>query len=118
LSHKNKTKEKKMFQSSRRIKDDNITSSEVRYIILLALQLIDYPYGDGIEVALGGGWRSFYKCETIAPDGKLLNDSKCRLDGKDLTKEWLDKFSNSAYVSNRTQLKDIDPKKVDHLLGR
>ena len=85
---------------------------------MLALQLINYPYGDGIEVVLGGGWRSFYKCETIAPDGKLLNDSKCRLDGKDLTKEWREKFNNSAYATDRTQLNDVDPNKVDHLLGK
>ena len=79
--------------------------------------MIDYPYGDGIEVVLGGGWRSFYKCETIAPDGQLLNDSNCRLDGKDLTKEWTTKYDNSAYVTNRTQLKNVNPDKVDHLLG-
>jgi alkaline phosphatase len=80
--------------------------------------LINYPYGDGIEVVLGGGWRSFYKCGTIAPDGKLLNNSKCRRDGRDLTQEWREKFNNSAYVSDRTQLNNIDGNKVDHLLGK
>ncbi|XP_028407457.1 alkaline phosphatase-like [Dendronephthya gigantea] len=83
----------------------------------ISKQLIDYPYGDGIEVVLGGGWRSFYKCETVAPDGKLLSDSNCRLDGKDLTKEWVKKYDNAAYVTNKTQLKNVDPDKVDHLLG-
>ena len=39
------------------------------------------------------------------------------MDGKDLTKEWVEKYENSAYVTNRTQLKDIDANKVDHLLG-
>ena len=98
---------------------NNITSSEVIYMYYLsASQLINYPYGDGIEVVLGGGWRSFYKCGTIAPDGELLNDTNCRKDGRDLTKEWVDKFDNAAYVSNRTQLKNIDPNKVDHLLGK
>ena len=79
--------------------------------------MIEYGYGDGIEVALGGGWRSFYKCETVAPDGGLLNDTKCRKDGRDLTKEWQNKYNNSAYVTDRTQLKNIDANKVDHLLG-
>ncbi|CAB3997047.1 alkaline phosphatase-like isoform X1 [Paramuricea clavata] len=83
----------------------------------ISSQLINYPYGDGIEVVLGGGWRNFYKCGTIAPDGKLLKGSKCRNDSRDLTKEWVNKFDNAAYVSNRTQLKNIDPIKVDHLLG-
>lgn len=100
---------------------NNITSSEVIYMYYLsASQLINYPYGDGIEVVLGGGWRSFYKCGTFAPDGELLNinDTKCRKDGRNLTREWVDKFDNAAYVSNRTQLKNIDPNKVDHLLGK
>lgn len=83
----------------------------------ISSQLINYPYGDGIEVVLGGGRRSFTKCGTKTPEGKLLNNAKCRLDGRDLTKEWLDKFNNSAYVWNRTELRDIDPQKVDHLLG-
>ena len=87
-------------------------------LFYLASQLINYPYGDGIEVVLGGGWRSFYKCGTTAPDGQLLNNTKCRLDGKDLTQEWRKKFNNSAYVSDRTQLNDVDASKVDLLLGK
>ncbi|XP_028394024.1 alkaline phosphatase-like [Dendronephthya gigantea] len=83
----------------------------------ISTQLINYPYGDGIDVVLGGGWRSFYSCGTVAPDGQLLNDSKCRRDGKDLTKEWVKKYNNSAYVTNRTQLNNVDASKVDHLLG-
>ena len=79
--------------------------------------MINYPHGDGIEVVMGGGWRSFYKCGTKAPDGAILNDKKCRLEGRDLTKEWVEKFNNSAYVTNRTQLNSIDADKVDHLLG-
>lgn len=81
-------------------------------------QLIEYKYGDGIEVALGGGWRSFYECGTIDPDGKQLTGSKCRLDGRDLTKEWLNKSENAAYVTNREQLNAVNASKVDHLLGK
>ena len=81
------------------------------------MQLINYPHGDGIEVVMGGGWRNFYNCSTKAPDGGILSGSECRSDDKDLTKEWVKKFNNSAYVTNRTQLNDIDADKVDHLLG-
>jgi hypothetical protein len=40
------------------------------------------------------------------------------MDGQDLTQVWRDKFDRSSYVWNRTQLNDIDPESVDHLLGK
>ena len=69
--------------------------------------MIDFDKGNGIEVAFGGGRRFF-----------LPKDSGgARLDGRDLTKEWLDKFPNSAYVSDKTILQQIDLNKSDHVLG-
>lgn len=79
--------------------------------------MIEYGYGDGIEVVLGGGWRNFYTCGTAGPDGGRLRGKKCRTDNRNLTEEWKTKFNNSAYVTDRTQLKNIDANKVDHLLG-
>ena len=90
---------------------------EFYFCFFSASQLIKYRHGDGIEVAMGGGWRNFYKCGTKAPDGAILSGKKCRSDGRDLTKEWVRKFDKSAYVTNRTQLNNIDADKVDHLLG-
>jgi alkaline phosphatase len=81
----------------------------------IARQLIEFPYGDGLEVALGGGRRSFIPLETVDPEDK--NRHGQRKDGRDLTKEWLKKFSNPGYVWNLAQLQKTDTKKTDHLLG-
>ena len=88
------------------------------YCYFSALQLIDYPYGNGLEVILGGGWQSFLKCGSTTPDGNVINNTKCRMDGQDLTQVWRDRFDRSSYVWNKTQLNDIDPESVDHLLGK
>jgi alkaline phosphatase len=40
-----------------------------------------------------------------------------RTDDRDLTKEWSERYENSAYVWNQAQFDAIDPNKTDHLLG-
>ena len=66
---------------------------------------------------LGGGSRNFLPCGSVDPQGKKLKN-KCRSDGRNLTNEWLEKYNKSEYVWNKDQLKNIDPDKVDHLLGK
>jgi alkaline phosphatase len=80
----------------------------------IATQLVDFPYGDGIEVALGGG-RSAFIPETMA-DPEDEDRTGERLDGRDLTQDWLGKM-NSAYVWNQEQFDAVDPASTDHLLG-
>jgi alkaline phosphatase len=81
----------------------------------IARQLIEFPFGDGIEVAMGGGRRHFILKTMKDPEDDPKTGN--RTDGRDLTKEWLNKYQNSAYVWNKEQFDAIDPKKVDHLLG-
>jgi len=84
----------------------------------IARQLIEFKYGNGLEVAMGGGRRNFLPKETNDPeytDGKMEHGR--RLDKRDLTKEWTSKYKKSAYVWNKKQFDAIDPKKTDHLLG-
>ncbi|XP_046846454.1 alkaline phosphatase-like isoform X2 [Xenia sp. Carnegie-2017] len=83
----------------------------------ISRQLVDFKYGDGIDVALGGGWRSFLPCGGIDPEGKMLKGRKCRNDRRNLTEEWLEKRNRSAVAWNKNDLKNIDASKVDHLLG-
>lgn len=83
-----------------------------------ARQLIEYPYGDGLEVVMGGGRRNFLPCGELDPQNGILKKTKCRKDGRNLTDEWLKEYNNSAYVWNKDQLAKIDPNKVDHLLGK
>lgn len=81
----------------------------------IAAQLIDFDIGNGIEVALGGGRASFLPDPT--PDNDKDESDGNRLDGRNLTQEWLAKYDNSAYVTNKNQLNKIDLATTDHLLG-
>lgn len=81
----------------------------------IARQLIEFPYGNGLEVAMGGGRTNFLPNDTIDPeDGNI---SGRRFDGRNLTEEWKSKFPASEYLWNSNQLKSLDYSKVDHLLA-
>ena len=73
----------------------------------LARQLIEFKYGDGLEVAFGGGTPKFL------PKDKGGE----RLDGRDLTAEWTAKRPGSQFVSSRAQMMELDPKRTRHALG-
>lgn len=81
----------------------------------IARQLIEFPHGDGLEVALGGGRRHFLP-NTMADheDGGRMGR---RTDGRDLTAEWTARAERAAYVWNQTQFDAIEPERTDHLLG-
>lgn len=81
----------------------------------IARQLIEFSYGDGIEVALGGG-RRYFTPNTL-PDPEAPGKTGGRKDGRDLTAEWQSKYPNSAYVWNKAQFDAIDPANTKHLLG-
>ena len=81
----------------------------------IARQLIEFNYGDGLEVALGGGRTKFLPNSMSDPE---YSDAKGeRLDSRNLTEEWKSKYKNSAYVWNKAQFDAIDAKKTKHLLG-
>ena len=81
----------------------------------IARQLLEFKYGDGLEVAIGGGRLKFLPQTTKDPE--YGNRSGDRLDGRDLTQEWLAKYKDSAYVWNKQQFDAVDVKKTKHLLG-
>ncbi|MDH4020175.1 MAG: alkaline phosphatase [Xanthomonadales bacterium] len=81
----------------------------------IAAQLIEFPYGDGIEVALGGGRIKFLPSDIDDPEGANTDDG--RQDQRNLPQEWVDKYPNSAYIWNQQQFDSIDPASTDHLLG-
>jgi alkaline phosphatase len=81
----------------------------------IARQLVELPYGDGLEVALGGG-RSYFLPKTAA-DPEDAGATGRRLDRRDLPKEWVGAHAASAYVWNQRQFDAIDPKRTKHLLG-
>lgn len=84
----------------------------------IALQLIEFSSNvigsDGLEVALGGGRRNFLPLDGVDPEGSQRG---ARMDGRNLTLEWRNNHSNSAYVWNSAQFDAIDSSNTDHLLG-
>ena len=81
----------------------------------IARQLIEFKYGDGLEVALGGGRTYFLPKEQNDPE--YAKETGRRLDGRDLTREWTAKHKDSAFVWNKDQFEGIDPTRTKHLLG-
>lgn len=81
----------------------------------IARQLIEFPYGDGIEVAMGGGRRSFWprNVEDLEDAGKTGE----RDDGRNLTEEWVTQYDNAEFVWNKDQFDAIDTESTEHLLG-
>jgi alkaline phosphatase len=81
----------------------------------IARQLIEFPFGNGLEVAIGGGRSKFIpRAET---DPEYPSRKGERLDGRDLPVEWVRKFPGGAYVWNKRQFDAVDPKRTRHLLG-
>ncbi|MFN3920054.1 MAG: alkaline phosphatase [Methylohalobius sp.] len=80
----------------------------------IARQLIEFPYGDGLEVALGGGRQKFLPAS--AHDPEYPDQTGSRTDGRHLIEEWQAR-PRWAYVWNKEQFDALDPAKVDHLLG-
>ena len=85
----------------------------------IAAQLIELsanlPGSDGIEVALGGGRRNFLQ-RIDGADPETGGQGE-RLDGRDLTQEWVELHENSAYVWNKSEFDDVDVDATEHLLG-
>ena len=81
----------------------------------IARQLIEFNYGDGLEVALGGGRSKFLPKQTQDPE--YADRTGERLDTRNLPNEWTTKYKDSAFVWNKAQFDAIDAKKTKHLLG-
>lgn len=81
----------------------------------IARQLLEFSYGDGLEVAMGGGRSKFLPNTVSDPEYPARKGE--RLDGRDLTEEWTKKYRSSAFVWNKAQFDAIDPKKTKHLFG-
>ncbi len=81
----------------------------------IARQLIEFKYGDGLEVAFGGGRSKFLP--NTAPDPEYADRKGERLDGRNLPAEWVARRKNSSYIWNKKQFDALDPKKDKQVLG-
>ena len=81
----------------------------------IADQLVNWPAGDGLEVAMGGGRSNFLTVETPDPidEGKTGE----RKDKRDLTKEWIAKGNNHVVVFDQAGFNAIDLKSGPKILG-
>ena len=102
------------WESDKDIFDRRKDASEAKFPDI-ARQLIEFNRGDGLEVALGGGRTKFLPKETLDPEYEMVKGE--RLDGRNLTDEWLKKYKDSAFIWNRQQFEAVDEKKTKHLLG-
>ena len=104
--------------------DDSLLSPEARAANFpdIARQLIEFPYGDGVDVVLGGGRWHFLPAPTDGDPAARTDGDRAtqthgmRTDGRDLTREWSD-ASNTLYVANRAGLAAIDVTKGARVLG-
>lgn len=84
----------------------------------IARQLIELSPAvkDSLKVAMGGG-RSYFRPKT-ATDPEYGTTTGRRLDGRDLTAEWVGtRGANAAYVWNKAQFEAVSPATTDYLLG-
>jgi alkaline phosphatase len=81
----------------------------------IARQLLEFPYGDGLEVALGGGRAAFLPLGTADPEYPQIHG--VRRDGRNLVEEWTARGPRARYVWNRDAFAAIDPAQTDALFG-
>jgi len=81
----------------------------------IARQLVEWPAGDGLEVAFGGGRSFFLPAGTPDPEHPQAHGE--RLDGRDLTAEWRARSPKHRYVWNRRDFDALDPAESPHVLG-
>ncbi len=89
-------------------KDGGVPCSDI------ARQLVEWPAGDGLEIALGGG-REHFLPNTMA-DPEQPSDKGKRADGRDLTAEWAAR-AGRAFVWNEKQLAALGPASTAQILG-
>ena len=65
----------------------------------IAQQFVEFSYGDGVDVALGGGRAKFLP--VTAADPEDTGETGQRLDGRDLIAEWLAARADRRFVHNR-----------------
>lgn len=80
----------------------------------IAVQLLEFAYGNGVDVAFGGGRGLFMSAHTADPEYPELMGK--RTDGRDLTLEWLAK-PQAQYVWNATQFEALDASSTGPVLG-
>ena len=80
----------------------------------IARQLVDFPIGHGIDVALGGGRSRFLPTTMSDPEYPQLHGT--RVDGRNLIAQW-QHVPDSRFVWNAAQFNALDTKRAGRVLG-
>lgn len=81
----------------------------------IASQLIDFTYGDGVDVVMGGG-RSMFLPNTVN-DPESSSRTGDRSDGRNLTEEWQNKGDNYYYIWNQADFNSLPTQANTKVLG-
>jgi len=81
----------------------------------IARQLVEFPLGDGVDIALGGGRAHFLPSEQADPE--YPDTQGMRADGQDLAAQWLAGRKDRAYVWNRSQFESLGATERGQVLG-
>jgi alkaline phosphatase len=82
----------------------------------IARQLVEMRYGDGLEVAMGGGRAQFLP--ESASDPEYPNKKGARKDSRNLIDAWRARYGETgAYVWNQHQLQSLNLAKTKHVLA-
>lgn len=79
----------------------------------IALQFVEFSYGNGIEVAFGGGRRNFLPETVTDPEGHKGK----RADRRNLVSEWKQKHPTGHYVWDAQTFERIDAQETGPVLG-
>lgn len=81
----------------------------------IAWQLVNFPYGDGVDVILGGGRSNFLTTDDKDPEyPSQINGNR---KDSNLIDIWMNKNIKGKYIWNKKQLLALNTKKIDKLLG-
>lgn len=81
----------------------------------IARQLVEYPFGGGIDVVLGGGRANFLPEKARDPEYPDVRGR--RSDGRNLIEQWQDQYPQGHYVWNSEQFDDLPAGLDGPLLG-
>lgn len=103
--------------ASRDWERDDRLSAEARAAgcVDIARQLVEFPIGDGLDVAMGGGRVNFLPKGSVDPEYPEQRGK--RADGRDLVADWQARHPDGAYVWNASQLAALDPARPGPLLA-
>ncbi len=81
----------------------------------IARQLVEWPEGDGFEIALGGGRSSFLKSDTSDPEDAAKKGN--RTDGRDMMSAWAAKSPAHKVVTDLASFNAANFGSSDKVLG-